>query len=166
MFGYNSFISYANVVPVLAPVDVADNDTATAYVDLLGAHNVAFQLYCGLLTSATALDNLVVKVEAATAADGTEAQVDFKYRKVTAIGTNVAGAITSASVVTLYASVDDGILLWIEVDPDALAANDYRFVRVRGTPTDLTACLLSCVAVINPRYRMTTMASATASASA
>jgi len=166
MFGYNSFISYGNLIPVLAPVDVVDTNTATAYVDMKGAHNLAFQLYCGLLTSATALDNLVVTVEGATAEGGTEVQIDFKYRKVTAVGTNVAGAITSASVVTLYASVDDGILLWIEVDVDTCAANDYRYARVRANPTDLAACLLSCVAITNPRYRMTTMVTSTASASA
>lgn len=166
MFGYNSFLQYANLIPLLAPVDVADTNTATGYVDMKGAHNVSFLLYCGLLTSSTALDNLPVTIEAATAVDGTEAQVDFRYRKLTAAGTNVAGAVTSASVVTLYASVDDGVLLWIEVDPDAMAANDYRYVRLRANPTDLSATLLSCVAIVNPRYRMTTMISVTASASA
>jgi hypothetical protein len=166
MFGYNTFGAYANVIPLLAPVDIADTNTVSGYVDLKNVHNCFFQVYCGLLTSATAADYLPVTMEAATAVDGAEAQIDFKYRKVTAAGTNVAGAITSASVVTLYASVDDGILLLMEVDVDNCAASDYRYVRVRGNPTDLTACLISIVAVTNPRYRMTTMTSATASASA
>jgi hypothetical protein len=151
---------------LLAPVDLADTETATGYVRLRGAHNFAFYAYFGLLTSATALDNLVITVEAATVESGTEAQVDFYYRKVAAAGANTHAAIASASVVTLYASVDDGVALWIEVDPDVLAANDYGYVRLRMVPTDLTACLASVVGVINPRYRMTTFVSATASASA
>ena len=162
---FNSFVAYNNIVPLVAPVDVADNNTATGYIDLKGIHNCAFLVYVGLLTSATALDNLPVTVEAATAVDGTEVQVDFSYRKATAAGTNVWGAVTSASVVTLYASVDDGILLWIEVDVDGCAASDYRYVRVNVNPTDLAACLVSCVAITNPRYRQTTMTTATASAS-
>jgi hypothetical protein len=166
MFGYNTMLGYGNLVPVLAPVDVGDTNTATAYVSVKNAHNVAFLLYCGLLTSATALDNLVVTVEAATAEGGSEAQIDFKYRKISAVGANTIGAITSASVVTLYASVDDGVALWLEPDVDTMAASDYVVARVRANPTDLAACLLSCVAIVNPRYRQTTFASATASASA
>jgi hypothetical protein len=165
MYGYNAFLEYANLVPLLAPVDVVDTNTATGYIDVLGQHNCAFLLYCGLLTSSTALDNLVVTMEAATAVDGTEVQVDFKYRKITAAGANVMGAVTSASVVTLYASVDDGIALWMEADIDGGAANDYRFYRVRANPSDLAACLLSCVALVQPRYRQTTYTSVTASAS-
>lgn len=165
MSNFNQFVGYNNIIPLLAPVDIADTNTATGYVDLKGAHNFAFFAYFGLLTSATAADNLPVSVEAATAEGGTEVQVDFFYRKAAAAGANTWAAIASASVVTLYASVDDGVALWIEVDPDVLAANDYRYVRLRMNPTDLSACLPSVVGVINPRYRMTTFTSATASAS-
>ena len=165
MYGYNSFLEYANLIPLLAPVDVADNNTVTGYVDVLGQHNLAFLVHCGLLTSGTALDYLPVSMEAATAVDGTEVQVDFKYRKITAVGANIMGAITSASVVTLYASVDDGIALWMEADLDGGAASDYRFYRVRANPTDLAACLISVVAIVQPRYRQTTYTSVTASAS-
>ena len=104
MYGFNSFVQYANVIPLLAPVDIADTNTASGYLDMKNCNNVAFQVFCGLLTSATAADYLPVTVEAATAEGGTEAQVDFKYRKITATGTNVAGAVTSASVVTLLPS--------------------------------------------------------------
>lgn len=163
---FNTFVQYNNIIPLLAPVDIADTETVTGYVDLKGAHNFAFFAYFGLLTSATALDNLVITVEGATAEGGTEAQLDFYYRKAAAAGANTWAAIASASVVTLYASVDDGVALWIEVNPDDLAANDYRYTRLRMVPTDLTACLPSVIGIVNPRYRMTTYTSVTASASA
>jgi hypothetical protein len=163
---FNQFVGYNNIIPLLAPVDIADTETVTGYVNLKGAHNFAFFAYFGLLTSATAADTLVITVEAATLESGTEAQVDFYYRKAAAAGANTWAAIASASVVTLAASLDDGVALWIEVDPDVLAASDYKYVRLRMVPTDLTACLPSVVGVINPRYRMTTYISATASASA
>jgi hypothetical protein len=162
---FNSFVGYNNIVPLLAPVDIADVNTATPYVDLKGSHNLAFLVSLGLQTSATAADTLPITVEAATAEGGTEAQIDFFYRKAAAAGANTWTAAASASVVTLAASLDDGVMLWIEVDPGELAASDYRYARIRANPTDLTACLISVAAFTNPRYRQTVFGSATASAS-
>lgn len=162
----NPFVQYDNVIPLLAPVDVADTNTVIGYMDVKNATSAAFLVLCGLLTSSTALDYLYITVEAATAVDGTEASIAFKYRKANAVGANVWGAVTSASDISLYASVDDGVSLWIEVDPQVLAASDYRYVRVRANPTDLAATLIAGVGFLGQRYRMTTMTSATASASA
>jgi hypothetical protein len=63
----------------------------------------------------------------------------------------------------------DNMLVWIEVDPDALAAanTDFRFVRVLLTDNvDMEACLVSVIGIIEARYKQTTHISATASASA
>lgn len=162
---FNSYVGYNNIVPLLAPVDIVDTNTATPYVDLKGSHNLAFLISLGLQTSATAADTLPITVECATDPGGTEAQVDFYYRKAAAAGANTWTAAASASVVTLAASLDDGVMLWIELDPDELAASDYRYARVRANPSDLAACLIAVAAITNPRYHQTVFGSATASAS-
>ncbi len=163
----NAFAEYANVMPLVYPVDIASTITASPYVDLKGAQSCAFLVMLGAVTSATLLDVEKVTVEAATAVDGTEVQIDFKYRQSGVVTANTWGAVTSASVVTYAASVDDGKSLWIEVDPAGLAASDYRYVRVKFTDDpDMTACLVAVVAFVGPRYRQYTMASVTASASA
>lgn len=164
---FNSFVGYTNIMPLIAPVDIASTVTASPYVDLKGVHQCAFLVLTGLATSATLLDVEQITVEAATAADGTEAQIDFRYRKSGVVTANTWAAITAASVISVAASADDGLAYWIEVDVDGLAANDYRFVRVKLTDNpDMTAMLTSVVAFMNPRFHQTTFASATASASA
>lgn len=165
----NNFVSYDNVVPLLAPVDIASTATSTPYMDLKGAHMAAFLVQFGLVTSATAGDVEVVTVQAATAEGGTEAAIAFNYRKAAAAGANTWGAITAAAAtgIEVAASVDDGVSFWIEVDPSVLAASDYRYVRVVLTDNpDMTACLTSVVGFLDPRYSMSTMVTATASASA
>lgn len=165
----NPFAEYDNVVPLLAPVDIASTITATPYMDLKGANRAAFLVMFGAITSATLLDTEDITVEAATAEGGTEAAIAYRYRKSEAVGANVWGAVTSvgATGVSMAASVDDNMSIWIEVDPDSLAANDYRYIRVRLTDNpDMTACLVGVVGFVSPKYRMTTMVSVTASASA
>jgi len=164
----NPFTQYMNIIPLLEPKDISTNITASAYMDLKGANRAAFLVSFGAITSATAGDTEDITVEAATSdAGATEAQIDFRYRKSGALGANTWGAITSASVLQLTASADDNVLVWIEIDPDELAANDYGYVRVKLTDNpDMTACLVSVIGLTSPKYRMTTMVSATASASA
>lgn len=165
----NNFVQYDNVIPLVAPVDIASTATSTPYVDLKGAHKAAFLVMFGLVTSATAGDREVVTVQAATAEGGTEAAIAFNYRKAAAPGANTWGDITAASAtgIEVDPSADDGVSFWIEVDPSALAASDYRYVRVVLTDTpDMTACLTSVVGIIDQRYAMNTMVTATASASA
>lgn len=162
----NPYVGYDNIIPLLAPVDIASTITATSYMSLKTAQRAAFLVYVGLITSATA-DTLDISVEAATAEGGSEAQIDFWYRKGAAVGANTWGAITGASVLALSESADDGVMVWLEFDVDSLAANDYTVVRVKFTDnTDLTAALVSCMGFIEPRYAQTTFISATASASA
>jgi len=161
----NLFGQYENIFPLLAPVDIASTITATPYVDLKGAHKAAFLISFGVINSGSS-DTEVLTVEAATAEGGTEAAIAFRYRSVAA-GSNQWGAVTTADTTGISSDSDaSGTQYWIEIDPDELAANDYRYVRVRATDTtDMAACLIAAFAFLAPRYKQTTYVSATASAS-
>lgn len=166
---HNQFVGYDNIYYLIAPQDITTTATASPYVALKGAHRCAFLVLIGNLNSATATDMEVITVEAATAVDGTEAAIAFNYRLSGAIGANTWGAITASAAagVSLDPASHDNMALWIEVDVDALAANDYTHLRVRATDTpDMTNCLIAAVAFVDARYKQTTFVSVTASASA
>ena len=155
-----------NVVPLVAPVDTASTAVISPYVSVKNAHGVAFYVQFGAVTSATALDVYDITLEGATAEGGTEAQIDFWYRKSGAVGANTWGAITSASTVAVAASADDNKAFWIEVEPGIISASDYQVVRLKITDNpEMTAGLVGVTAFVEPKYKMTTMTSATASAS-
>ena len=166
----NPFVAYDNVFCFLLPQDIASTATTCPYVDLRNAQKATLFLQFGAITSATATDEFVVTVQAATAEGGTEAAIAFRYRKSGVGATaNTWGAVTSADTtgVGMGADDSDGMGLWIEIDPDALAANDYRFVRAVLTDNDdMSACLVAGFAILEARYKQTTHISATASASA
>lgn len=164
---FNSSVQYNNVVPLIQPVDGGTTDYVTPYVSLKGAHRVAFLMQFGVTTPNATTDVIDVTVQAATAESGTEVEVPFTYRKSSTVASNTWGAVTAATTAGIdLTDEDEGVSLWIEVDPDALAANDYQYVRLAVALNAFTACFHSEVAFIEPRYKMTTMASATASASA
>jgi hypothetical protein len=156
-----------NFVPVLAPVDITTTLTRTNYVQLAGAQKFAFLVQFGNINSTTAGDTEVVTVEAATAEDGTEAAVAFRYRLSGAVGANTWGAITTADTTGVSIAItDDNKFLWIELDPDELAASDYRVARVVLTDTtDMTNCLVSVMGIVEGRYKQSTHWTTTASAS-
>lgn len=166
----NQYLGYDNIVPVLSPADITSNDTYTAYVDLKGVNRAAFFLAVGNIHSGTAGDTETITVEAATDPAGAEAAIAFKYRLSGAAGTNTWTAITSATTSGFtYAIADDGKNAWIEIDPDALAASDYRYVRVKIAPTSASQManfVVGAYAFLDTKYKMTTFISATASASA
>ena len=165
----NPFVGYDNIIPLLAPVDIASTATACPYMDLRNAQKASFLISFGAITSATATDEFVITIEAATAEGGAEAAIDFRYRKSGAVGANTWGAVTTVAAATglgMGADDSDDMAVWVEVDPDALAASDYRFARVVLTDNDdMTACLVGVVGIIEARYKQTTHISATASAS-
>jgi hypothetical protein len=165
----NPFVGYDNIVCFLAPQDIGSTATTCPYVDLRNANKAFFLIQFGAITSTTATDESVVTIQAATAVDGTEAAVAFRYRKSGAVGANTWGAITTADTtgVGMGADDSDNMALLIEIDPDELAANDYRYARAVLTDNvDLEACLVAGFAFIEARYKQTTHLSATASASA
>jgi hypothetical protein len=165
----NQFVGYSNIIPLLAPVDITSTVTATAYMDLKHANRAAFLISLGNIASGSATDRERITVEAATAPAGTEAAIAFKYRMSGVVGANTWGAITAVSA-TSYIEIalnDDGKLIWIEIDPEVLAANDYRYVRVKATDaTDMDNFIIGVVGLVDQKYRQTTYASATAAASA
>jgi hypothetical protein len=163
----NPFVGYDNFIPLLAPADITGTVTASAYMDLKGANRAGFLVAFGAITG-TSTDTEVVTVQAATAPDGTEAAIAFSYRLSGAVGANTWGAITTVASTGVALTVsDDDKLLWIEINPDAMAANDYRYVRVLLTDTpDMANCLVGVIGVLDASYKQTTFVSATASASA
>lgn len=167
----NPYAQYENIIPLLAPADIASAITASGYMDLKTANRASFLVVFGAITSATATDREVVTVEAATAEGGTEVAIAFNYRKSGAVGANTWGAIMAATSagVELDPDADDNVMLWIEIDPAAVyaAKKNARYVRVKLTDNpDMTACLVSVIGFIDPIYKQATMISATASASA
>jgi hypothetical protein len=166
----NPFVEYDNIVPLLAPQDITTMATASSYMDLKYAHRAAFLVVFGNVHGSTSGDREVVTVQGATDPAGIEAAIAFNYRLSGALGTNIWGAITAAAAadgVSIVPSTDDNKLLWIQIDPDALAANDYRYVRVLLTDTpDMDNCLVAVLGLTEPRYKQTTFKSVTASASA
>ncbi len=165
----NPFLGYDHLYPLLAPVDIADTETATEYVDLRNAQKFSFLVMFGAITSTTTTDEVIITVEAATAEAGTEAAIGFRYRMSAAVGTNTWGAVASVASTGLGMGADDSddMYVWIEIDPDILAANDYRYVRLwLKQSVALEACLVAVNGVLEARYKQTTHISATASASA
>ena len=157
-----------NIVPLKAPVDSAGTAYATPFVDLKNALHATFFYYMGVVTAASADQNIVVTMEAATAAaSGSEVQIPFKYRLSGATGANTLGAITSATAsggASLDTTSSDGMLLLIDVDPASLdsALADARFVRmVVGIDAGCTVSLNAAWGVLAPRYPQFTQLSAT-----
>jgi hypothetical protein len=166
----NPFVQYDNVVCIVAPVDTASTALVSPYVDLRTAQKAFFLVQFGAITSTTTTDYYLITVEAATAEGGAEALIPFRYRLSGAVGANTWGAVTSCAstgYTGLTAAAGDDIGILIEVDPDELATNDYRYARVLVTDTpDMEAGLVTVFAILENRYKQTTYTSATASASA
>lgn len=165
----NPFVGYDNVICFLAPQDIASTATTCPYVDLRNAQKAFFLLQFGAITSTTVTDDWTITVGAATAEGGAEAAVAFRYRLSGAVGANTWGAVTTVASTGVVMAPDenDNMALLIEVDPDELAANDYRYARLVLTDlVDSEATLVAGFAFLEARYKQTTHISATASASA
>ena len=166
----NQFVGYDNIVPLLAPVAGTTGTLTSPYMDLKNAHKASFLILFGVVTSTTAANYLAITVQGATIETGTEVAVDFRYRLSGAVGTNTWGAVTTAAAATGMIEVIPALDLnacWIELDPDALGASDYRFMRFVATPTDsLDTYVVGAIGIIEARYKQTTHISSTAGASA
>ena len=165
----NPFVGYDNVVCFLAPQDIVSTATTCPYVDLRNAQKAFFLIQFGAITSTTVTDDWTITFEAATAEGGTEATIATRYRLSGAVGSNTWGAITTAPATGIVMAPDenDNMALLVEIDPDELAPNDYRYVRAVLTDlVDSEACLVTGFAFLEARYKQTTHISATASASA
>jgi hypothetical protein len=166
----NPFFQYDNINCIVAPVDTATTAIVSPYVDLRTAQKAFFLVQFGAITSTTTTDYYLITVEAATAEGGAEATQPFRYRLSGAVGANTWGAVTtcaSTGYTGFTAAAGDNIGILIEVDPDELAANDYRYARVLITDTpEMEAGLVTVFSILEARYKQTTFTSSTASASA
>jgi hypothetical protein len=164
----NPFVGYDNIICFLAPQDIVSTATTCPYVDLRNAQKAFFLIQFGAVTSTTVTDDWTITIEAATAEGGAEAEIDFRYRLSGVVGSNTWGAVTTVAAATgvgVAPDANDNMGYLIEVDPDALAANDYRYARVVLTDVDSEATLVCGFAFLEARYKQTTHISATASAS-
>ena len=160
-----------NILPLKAPVDSAGTAYATPYVNLKDSLHATFLVYFGVITAASADQDIIVKVEASTAAasNATEVNIPFKWRLSGATGANSWGAVTTAVAangVTIDTTADDGKLLLIDVDPAVIEAahgeRDAKYVRVVvGIDAGGTVTLNSVIALLHPRYPQATHLSAT-----
>ena len=167
----NPFIGYDNVVPLVAPVAGTTGTITSPYMDLRNAQKASFLVQFGAITSTTTTDAMVITVDAATDPAGTEAAVAYRYRKSGIVGANTWGAITTADTTGMEMGADDSdnMCVWVQIDPDELAANDYRYVRFVAAPlvaSQMEAYVIAAVGFIETRYKQTTHISSTASASA
>ena len=165
--GHNVFAMYDNVVPLVQPIDLGTTDTATPYVQLKGCHRLAFLVQFGVTTQNATTDIIDVRVECASLETVAETAVTFNYRLSSAVTANTWGAVTAATATGAELNYNhEGMSLWIEVDPDLLGTSDYKFARLNIIVNAFTAVFVSVVAFLDSRYKMTTMQSATAAASA
>jgi hypothetical protein len=164
-----SFVEYENCIMLLEPKDIGTTITASSYMSLKNAHRAGILVVFGAVTSATTTNTERITLEVATAEGGAEASIDFNYRISGALGDNSWGAISSSSATTgldIASDSQDNMMVWIEINPDELATNDYTVARVRLTDNDdMAACLVTVLGFIEPRYAQTNMLSSTASAS-
>lgn len=168
---FNAYTQYTNIMPLLAPVDMASTAKTTVYMDMKYAHEVAFLVSFGAITSTTTTDTIVITCEVASAPTGSESAIGFNYRKSgEAASANTWGAKTAATSTGVSVGVtEDGILVWIEVDPAAAQADiaNARYIRLVLTDTpDMEAALVGVVGLMDTTYKQTTYLSATAAASA
>ena len=164
---FNNFGQYNNIFPLLNPVDLGSTATNMPSVALKGAHRIAFLVLTGVTTPNACADIVDITVVAATA-EGAVAQtaVPFQYRKSTGVAANAWGAVTTATATGVELTDDDeGFAVWIEVDCDTLAAGDYTHLHLNLEQNAFTVFFASAVAFIDTRYKMATMATATACAS-
>lgn len=156
-----------NIVPLKAPVDSAGTAYATPWVDLKNALHATFFWYAGVVTATSADQNVIITMEAATAAaSGAEVAIAFKYRLSGATGANTWGDVTAATATgaSLDTTTVDGKMLLIDIDPAALdgALADARFARlVCGIDAGGTVTLNAAWAELDPRFPQLTHLSAT-----
>ena len=139
-----------HVVPVIAPVDITTTTTNTIPVGVKEYEAIEFIILFGAITTDTA----VLKVyECDDTTPTTSTAIAFKYRKTSAVGTDMTGALTAgtSSGITI-AVTDDNKCVLVDVDPAALTSG-YPYVKLSLDPgASMTVCVLSAIAILKPRY--------------
>ena len=145
------------VLPILATQDIAATATGTQYVDLDQVQWATLLIQFGAITSTDSTGEAIVTIEASTAgsSNATEGAIVFSYRLSAAVATDTMGAITAATASGVgVTQADDNKVLVVDVDPAVVALTaDRRFIRAVISPTtDVTATLVSAVAILEHRY--------------
>ena len=147
-----------HVVPAIAPVDIT---TTTTYTDVIGLKEyewVEFLISFGAITG----DTVAMTVEVCDDASATNSTaIALMYRESSAVGTDSMGDVTAATTsgVTVAATDDNKVFL-VDVNPASLSSG-YPYVRVALDPGgSMSACLVSAVALLKPRYPQDTQISA------
>jgi hypothetical protein len=155
-----------HVIPLVAPIDTGATEKGSPFIKLLGILGCTFLVFFGVVTAASADQNITVTVTAASSAASTnETAMPFMYRKSSAVGTDTWGAVTAATSagVSLDTTADDNKLLIIEVDPRAAVGvkANASYIRAVVTPdAGATVTLCSIIGFAVPRYAGLTMQSA------
>ena len=162
-----NFAEEIQVMPLLAPIDIVANATATQYVKMsqIGSGQLEIELPFGVVTSTDSTGEVVITVEAndvndTSSSDDNTNAIAFNYRLSAAVGTGTMGAITAAtSAGASLINTNDNKMILIYVDP-AVAAQKY--VRAVLTPTsESTVDLVAAVARFVPRKAGNTQISST-----
>ncbi len=141
-----------HVVPLLAPVDAGSGTLQSDVVGVKEYLNIQFLVNFGVITG----DEVVVTVEECdNVTPSNSTAIAFKYRKTSAVGTDLTGAITAVTVAATGATMsasDDGKMFLIDVDPAALT-DGFPYLRVVANPGgSASVVLLSMLALLRPRY--------------
>lgn len=159
-----------NIVPLKAPVDSAGTAYATPYVNAEGANELTFYAYFGVVTAASADQNVVVTVEASTSttSNATEVALPFDYRLSAATGGNSWGSLTTVANtgLSLDTTTVDGKMVAITIDLKNVeklhGQRDAKYLRlVMGIDAGGTVTLNAVWAVILPTWSKVTVDSAT-----
>jgi len=148
-------------VGLLSPVDITENATGSNFVKISNTHWVTFLVFFGTITG----DSITLTVESSTgnSTAAGDTAIAARYRLSGAVGSDSWGANTAfSSAGILFSSVagdgEDSIVM-IDVDPDAVQAADAdaNYLRVLVTPgsSSVTACEVSVIAILEPRYPAT-----------
>lgn len=145
-------IDSIHVVPILAPVSIT-GATNSDVVGLKEYHAAKFLVPVGAL----AVNLTVTVLKGTTTVPGASSAIAFRYRKSSAVGTDTMGAWATAETtgVALTGTTDNGKMLEILVESSELtpvSGTEYPYVMLTLTPASSSACLVSAVAVLEPRY--------------
>jgi len=139
-----------HAIPALAPQDITSTTTASDIIDAGEGHEIEFDVYFGVITGDTATLTLE---ECDDISASNSSAIAFNYQKSSATGTDSMGAVAAATTSGItIAATDDNKMVRVYVDPSALSSG-YPYVRVNVAPGgSMSACLVSVVAVVRPRY--------------
>lgn len=145
-------IDSVHVVPLTAPVSITAAETSDVF-SLKEYHAAKILVPCGAL----AVDLTITVLKCTSTTGGTASAIAFRSRESSAVGTDAMGAwawnATTGHVLT--GTTDNGITVEILVESSELtpvSGVEYPYLKVTMTPASGSACLVACVAILEPRY--------------